>query len=121
MVELTLAENPGSFLGLGRLLPEDVRFGIFTIGIAVGLLALVAYLITHRQIDSMRFIGLALIMAGGIGNLVDRVLRHGLVTDFAVVHVGPLHTGVFNLADVLIMIGATTILWTFRGRASSER
>ena len=60
-------------------------------------------------------------MAGGIGNLVDRVLRHGLVTDFAVVHIGPLHTGVFNLADVLIIIGVAAILWTFRESTSSER
>jgi signal peptidase II len=40
-----------------------------------------------------------------MSNLVDRFVWHGLVTDFMVVRVGPLHTGVFNLADFAIVVG----------------
>ena len=53
-------------------------------------------------------------MAGGTSNLIDRMVQQGLVTDFIFLQVGPLHTGVFNVADVLIMLGlAMTVgaLW----------
>jgi signal peptidase II len=53
----------------------------------------------------MAFAGLALAAAGGMSNLIDRITRHGLVTDFMVLRVGPLHTGIFNVADVIVMSG----------------
>jgi signal peptidase II len=120
LVELRLAENPGSFLSLGALLPGPARFAVFTLGVGVGLLTLVAYLTSRAQIDLMRFIGLSFLIAGGMSNLLDRILRHGLVTDFATIHVGPFHTGVFNAADVLIMIGVGGIVCTLRKRMSPD-
>lgn len=49
---------------------------------------------------------------GGIANLIDRVTRDGHVVDYLVLNLGPLHTGVFNLADIAIMAGAGVLLWT---------
>jgi signal peptidase II len=46
-----------------------------------------------------------LILAGGFGNLYDRALNDGRVVDFMHFQLGPLETGVFNVADVAIMIG----------------
>jgi signal peptidase II len=112
VVELRLAENPGSFLSAGALLPDGARFLIFTLGVGVGLAALAAYLIGHSPIVASRFIGLSLVLAGGMGNLLDRVFRDGLVTDFMIIHIGPFHSGVFNVADVLIMVGVGVIIWT---------
>ena len=111
--ELRLAENPGAFLSLGAKLPEQVRFAIFTLLVGVGLVALFGHLTTCAQIRIPRFVGLSLVMAGGMSNLLDRLLRHGLVTDFVTVQIGSFRTGVFNVADVLIMIGVCTIVWTF--------
>ena len=62
----------------------------------------------------MRFIGLSLVVAGGMSNLLDRIFRNGQVTDFAIIQIGPFHTGVFNAADVLIMIGIGVIICTIR-------
>ena len=45
-----------------------------------------------------------------MSNLVDRFVWHGLVTDFMVVRVGPLHTGVFNLADFAIVVGVLVLV-----------
>lgn len=115
-IELKLAENPGSFLSLGALLPAQVRFSVFTFGVGVGLVALAVYLTSRTRIGPFRFIGLSLVMAGGIGNLLDRILRHGLVTDFAVIHVGPIHTGIFNVADVLIVAGTGFVLYSLGKR-----
>jgi signal peptidase II len=113
VVELQLAENPGSFLSLGAWLPNPARFVLFTVGVGTGLIALAGYLTGCVDISIARFLSLALVLAGGTGNLLDRVFREGLVTDFAVIHLGPLHTGVFNIADVLIVIGGGVLVWTF--------
>lgn len=120
LVELSLAENPGSFLSLGALLPDPVRFAVLTLGVGAGLLAFTAYLISRTRMGLIRFIGLALMIAGGTSNLVDRVFRHGLVTDFATVRIGPFHTGVFNVADVLIMIGLGIVIWSHWKRKSPD-
>jgi signal peptidase II len=120
VIELRLAENPGSFLSLGALLPDTLRFAVFTLGVGTGLLGLTLYLTGQTRIALMRFIGLSLVTAGGISNLLDRILRHGLVTDFATIRIGPLHTGVFNVADVLIMIGIGLIVWSLRKRRLPE-
>ena len=49
-------------------------------------------------------VGIALFFAGGISNWIDRVLR-GSVVDFMNVGVGWLRTGIFNFADVAILLG----------------
>ena len=59
-------------------------------------------------------LGLALFIAGGASNWVDRVVR-GSVVDFVNVGIGSVRTGVFNVADVAIMIGAVVfVLGQFR-------
>jgi len=42
--------------------------------------------------------------------LIDRVARDGLVRDFLNVGVGPLRTGIFNLADVALMAGCVLLM-----------
>src|SRR4051812_42292130 len=93
--ELRLAENPGSFLSLGASIPQSVRLAVFTVGVGVGLIVLFAYLVGQAKLGWMSFVGLALVLAGGVSNLVDRILQQGLVTDFIFLQVGPFHTGVF--------------------------
>jgi|ERR1051325_6364817 signal peptidase II len=108
-IEFNLAENPGAFLGLGDSLPFTIR-STLTVGVGFGLVLLLAYLVRAPKLRWPSFLGLALIWAGGMSNLVDRFARHGLVTDFMVVRVGPLHTGVFNLADLAIVIGTVMLV-----------
>ncbi|HEV2763600.1 MAG TPA: signal peptidase II, partial [Pyrinomonadaceae bacterium] len=47
----------------------------------------------------------ALLLAGIVGNLTDRV-RLGYVVDFIVLHAGPYHWPTFNVADAVICLGA---------------
>ena len=54
---------------------------------------------------ALSLIGVALFVAGGASNLVDRI-AYGMVIDFMNVGVGPVRTGIFNVADVAIMLGA---------------
>jgi signal peptidase II len=120
--ELRVAENPGSFLSLGDSLPKPLRLALFTVGTGVCMAGLFAFLVgTRSRLGSFQFIGLALIWVGGTSNLIDRVARHGLVTDFVVIRIGPLHTGIFNAADVMIMAGVGILMWYFARRTGRER
>jgi signal peptidase II len=112
-IELTLTENPGAFLGLGAALPRAAR-GALAVGVGFGLACLLAYLVRRPRLRWLAFIGLSLIWAGGMSNLIDRSLRKGLVTDFMVVRFGPLHTGVFNVADFAIVVGTLLLIASWR-------
>jgi signal peptidase II len=117
-VRLEYAENSGAFLSLGDSLPPALRTGLFTCGTALVLVGTVAMAIRLRW-SGPPLVGLALVFAGGASNLVDRV-AHGSVIDFMNVGVGPVRTGIFNVADVAIMTGvALLILTRARGTTTS--
>ncbi len=109
-VRIGYHENHGAFLGLGNSLPSDVRFWIFIVGVAAFSLALLAYLIFSEQMDILTVVGLSLVFAGGISNFYDRITNDGAVVDFLNVGIGPLRTGIFNIADMAILAGAGLVL-----------
>jgi signal peptidase II len=112
-VRLEYAENSGAFLSLGAHWPTKVRTGLFTVGTAIFLLAVVLAAARGRW-SGPDLVGTALFVAGGASNLVDRVIR-GSVIDFMNVGIGPLRTGIFNIADMAIMLGAAMVAFvTFR-------
>ena len=61
---------------------------------------------------------LALSVAGGVSNLIDRVAAGGLVMDFLNLGIGRLRTGIFNVADMALTFGVIWILLAgiFEGR-----
>lgn len=109
-VRLEYTENAGAFLGLGSNWPPLVRTGLFTVGNGVLLAGLVVSAIRLGW-SRPAFVGLALFIAGGVSNLADRVVR-GSVIDFMNVGLGPVRTGIFNVADVAIMLGAALVVFT---------
>ena len=94
----------------GEKLPEGLRFIAFTVMVGLVLLAVLIYLMS-KPMDEYTFIAGALIFTGGSGNLYDRVLNDGRVVDFILLRLGPVQTGVFNVADMLIMIGVLAVLF----------
>jgi signal peptidase II len=114
-VRLEYTENTGAFLGLGANWPRALRIGFFTIG-NVLLLLLVVVVAIGRPWSRLALVGLALLFAGGASNLVDRAVR-GSVIDFMNVGLGPLRTGIFNVADVAILAGVgLVVLANYRSR-----
>lgn len=72
-------------------------------------------------------VGFALIIAGAIGNLIDRAVL-GYVVDYILFHVGSWYFAVFNLADALISIGAAAIIidelfgkWLYSAQAEDSK
>ncbi len=116
-LRLTYAENPGAFLSVGASLPAPARVAIFQVGIGLVVLGLIAAAAFWRGLSRPQIVGLALLGASGLGNLIDRVRYDGLVTDFVNVGVGQLRTGIFNVADIVGVLGVL-ILFTFRNSAT---
>jgi signal peptidase II len=114
-ITLVYAENSGAFLSLGAELPEIVRRFVLDGIVGLGLIVAAWVLFTGRMQTRGDEIALALIISGGVGNLVDRMRYHGRVTDFIYMAAGPLHTGVFNVADIAITAGVIWLMlsWMF--------
>jgi signal peptidase II len=109
LVRLDYAENAGAFLGLGAQWPVWLRSGVFTLGNGLLLVAL-AVVAVRANWSGPSQVGIALFVAGGASNLVDRLIR-GTVVDFLNLGIGPVRTGIFNVADVAIMLGAAFVLF----------
>jgi len=116
-LRLEYAENTGAFLGLGADWPPAVRTAVFAAGNAV-LLAVLTALALRERWPRVALLGMALFVAGGASNLLDRITS-GMVIDFMNVGVGPLRTGIFNVADVAIMLGAGLLV--FEGYRSQRQ
>ena len=99
------AENNGAFLSVGSGLPESYRFYLLTLLPVVFLTGLFFFVVFSRRLRVFEVVSYALIIAGGFSNLFDRILRHGFVVDFMNMGIGRLRTGIFNFADVSIMLG----------------
>ena len=108
-LRLEYALNPGGFLSAGSNMPAELRKWIFVGFNSCTMLALCAFLILKRSLPFALFVSIVFILAGGIGNLIDRVWHDGLVTDFINLGVGPLRTGVFNVADMAATLGVIAI------------
>jgi signal peptidase II len=110
MLRIQYAENPGAFLGAGSRLPASTRFAILVVVNAVFLSMIAGLLILKRPVARAQHFAVVLLLAGGIGNLIDRLFHNGLVIDFLNVGIGPVRTGIFNVADMAIMAGFAILI-----------
>jgi len=99
----TLVYNTGIAFGLFK--NQGIVFIIIP-AIAIALIAFnIYYYRNNPEVSRMYIVGFSLILAGAIGNLIDRVL-YGHVIDFIDFRIWP----VFNVADSAITIGTILIL-----------
>jgi signal peptidase II len=106
---LVHSNNPGIAFGLFADSQSKWLLVLLVVGTSA-VIGLLAWLLTHGRAGAARSqAGLALILGGAAGNLVDRVL-FGRVTDFFELHVSSFHWPAFNLADSAITIGALLVL-----------
>jgi signal peptidase II len=108
VVRLTLVYNPGAAFGLQ--LGDHSRW-IFT---ALTLVALVILGRLYRATadgDRARTLALALVCAGALGNLLDRLRSHLGVVDFLDVGLASTRWPTFNVADMAVSAGAVLLAW----------
>jgi signal peptidase II len=117
-LRLTYIHNPGAAFG--------IQLGAHSreIFLVLSLVALVALLVMYwftPTSDRSRLSAIALICAGALGNLVDRVRLERGVVDFLDVGVGSIRWPVFNVADIAVTAGAIILalsLWNEERRES---
>ena len=115
LVDLQYVENRDLAFNLLRWLPEKVRGPALLVVGAVGVLAIAALLLRRRPQRPVVRVALTAILAGALGNCVDRLFR-GYVVDFVHVH----HWPVFNVADAYVTAGAVLLaLLLFTGAGAS--
>ena len=108
VIRLTYAENCGAAFSMLRTAPAWVRAGVFGIAtVAASIMLLVMFV----RGSGGRLFGAAVpfILAGALGNLSDRV-RHGFVVDFLQVDPKLFVYPVFNVADIVIVVGVGLLL-----------
>ena len=103
IVQFELVANPGAFLSLGAELPAALR-QLVLIGFVPLLLAGAGSLLLRaKAVSRTQALAFGLLVGGGLGNWLERLRGDGSVTDFVSLGLGPLRTGIFNLADVAIV------------------
>ncbi|WP_279333203.1 signal peptidase II [Sphingomonas paucimobilis] len=104
----------GPWLTITAGINRGVAFGLATsthplllVAIAAAISTALAMMI-RRSASRLRQVGLAAILGGAVGNIVDR-MRFGAVRDLIDVHWGSWHWPTFNLADSFIFAGLVLI------------
>lgn len=108
-IDLVHIHNAGVAFGILNDVEHPLRSALTT---GLALVALGGILFYSRQLqpqERLARVGLALILGGAVGNLIDRV-RQGYVIDFVDAYWGDWHFWAFNIADAAITIGAILIL-----------
>ncbi|WP_220753068.1 signal peptidase II [Shewanella sp. KT0246] len=118
---VSYAENIGAFLGMGEQFSEHTRFIIFVVIIGLFLLGLLLYLIINTQQQLPSVIALSLVFSGGLSNFYDRMYNNGAVIDFLNLGLGSFRTGIFNIADMAILLGAIMLVFSQSNRTQRKR
>lgn len=109
MVDLTHVQNTGAAFGLLNGVDFPYKPVVMLVIAALALIAIAMYGSQLGFHDRVARLGLALILGGAFGNLLDRII-HGHVVDFVDVFWGDVHFWAFNVADAAISIGAILVL-----------
>ena len=112
LIRITHVENSGAAFGILEGAGE-----ILLLASVVAAILLVAYLWIAPRDEPLSALALTLVLAGTVGNLIDRAFR-GTVTDF----IDPTHYPAFNIADSAIVVGvAALVVLNLTGIGSAPR
>ena len=105
-VDLTLSLNQSNAFGITPIIGQTTRW--FLMGANLLVAAIIFYVLIARRVRPLTRYGLALIMAGAIGNALDRGFFGAAVDFFDASKVG--FVWIFNLADAAIDAGIASVL-----------
>jgi signal peptidase II len=112
---LEYVENTGAALSLGAGLPQPYNFILLSVIPLLLLLALFFYTLTNiKKFKLVLLLSFALIFAGGIGNIINRIFNDRHVTDFMNMGIENLRTGIFNVADICITAGVIGVFLFYK-------
>ena len=111
--------NPGAAFGFLAGASPLFR-SVFFLAVTLAAILLILYYLRQTGTEEVSLVlSLALILAGAVGNLIDRI-RFGEVVDFLDVYIGAFpqwpHWPAFNVADAAITTGASVLVILLLGR-----
>ena len=106
---ITYIRNPGAAFGFLAGASPLFRYTFFLAVTMAAILLILHYVRASRMDEPAQISALALILAGAVGNLIDRI-RFGEVVDFLDVYIGSHHWPAFNVADSAISVGAAILV-----------
>ena len=109
LLDVTHVHNTGAAFGLLNAADFPYKAIVMIAVAAVALVAIAAYATQLGFHERLARFGLALILGGAFGNLIDRAI-FGYVVDFVDVYWRTTHFWAFNVADSAITIGAILVL-----------
>ncbi len=101
---LVYAENTGAFLSLGSGMNDNLRYWVLAVVPVLVLLYIFFHVLTAKNLHIVQQAAFGFILGGGLSNIYDRIME-GRVVDFMNMGFGTLRTGIFNVADMSIMLG----------------
>lgn len=117
---LVYAENTGAFLSLGSGMNDTLRYWVLAVVPVLVLLYIFFHVLTAKNLHIVQQAAFGFILGGGLSNIYDRIME-GRVVDFMNMGVGTLRTGIFNVADMSIMLGLFLMVpFLFQKQAPSE-
>ena len=102
LVSLTYLQNRGAAFSI--LQDQQLLFAVITLVVVVGA---IWYLHKHMEDSLWTVSGLVLIIAGGLGNFIDRISQ-GFVVDMF--HLDFVNFAIFNVADSYLTVGVVVLL-----------
>ena len=108
LFRLEYAENSGAFLSLGSTWPAAIKYILLgALPLAVCLYAL--WHCVFKETRTSWALLITTIVAGGLGNLQDRVFNDFRVVDFLNFGIGNFRTGILNVGDMSVTFGAIAL------------
>ncbi len=114
---VTYVRNSGAAFGLLNTIDFPFKSAVIAIVAAAALVAIAAYAARVAPAQRLARIGLAFIVGGAVGNLIDRIAL-GYVVDFVDVYWRAYHFWAFNVADSAITIGVAVMVLDMLGLGS---
>jgi len=119
-VVLHYAENKGGFLSLFSSLPYVVRVIVLSIIPSIFLVLITYYVLSNKEMSLLYAVALCSIIGGGLSNIADR-FNNDYVIDFMNIGFGNIRSGIFNFADLSIMLGSFLVLLLTFARGRKEK
>jgi signal peptidase II len=109
MLDITHVRNTGAAFGMLNDMQFRYKAGVMVLIAIAALVAVGMYATTLPRGQRVARLGLALILGGAVGNLIDRAIA-GYVIDFVDVYWRGIHFWAFNVADSAITVGVVLML-----------
>jgi signal peptidase II len=117
LFNITYVQNAGVAFGILNTFSSPIKVLFLCLVAGIAAVVVIVYSLRNDPRKRMLQCALALILAGALGNLYDRV-RYGYVIDFLEFHIRGYYWPSFNVADTSISIGVILLGWEmFRNEA----